>query len=124
MLTNSKVLANIPSTDLKRTRDFYEGKLGLKVVEEQEGMLVLEAGEKTYLFSYQRGPSKAAHTLATFMVDDIEKEIDELTQKGVVFEQYDLPGIKTNEKGIADAGGQKAAWFKDPDENILGLAQK
>lgn len=58
------------------------------------------------------------------MVDDIEKEVEELTGKGVVFEQYNSDWIKTDERGIAEFEGQKAAWFKDPDQNILGLAQK
>lgn len=124
MLSKFPIYANVPSTDLKRTKDFYEGKLGLSVMEDQEGIVVFEAGDKTYLLAYLRGPSKSEHTLATFLVEDIEKEVDELTEKGIVFEQYDMPGIKTNEKGIAQTGEQKAAWFKDPDGNILGIAQK
>ena len=83
------------------------------------------AGGGTELYIYQRGPSKADHTLAAFEVPDIEAAIDEMTQKGIKFEQYDFPGLKTNEKGIAISEGEeeKGAWFKDPDGNILAISE-
>ncbi len=125
MLANYPVFPTIPVTDLKRAREFYEKKLGLKVTKEAPQGLVLQAGSGSQLYIYQRGPSKADHTLASFQVDDLEKTIDELTQKGIVFEQYDFPGLKTDARGIAvsEAEGERGAWFKDPDGNILAVSQ-
>ncbi len=117
------VYPTIPVTDLARAREFYEGKLGLAVASEVGGGLVFQVTEHVQMFVYQRGPSKADHTLAGFRVDDISKTIDELAAKGVQFEHYDTPDLKTDEKGISDRGGVKAAWFKDPDGNILGITQ-
>lgn len=117
-------MPTLPMTDIKKSRDFYEGKLGLKpstMKVDQDGLLY-EVGQ-TFLYLYQRPPSKAEHTLASFSIDDIEKTVDELGQKGVVFEHYDMPGLKTDAKGIVTMEKAKAAWFKDPDGNILGLLQ-
>lgn len=124
MLSRSQITATIPSTDISKTKDFYTKKIGLSLVSEEEGMLMLEAEDKSRLLAYERPPAKSEHTLVTFLVNDIEKEVEELTAKGVVFEQYDSDWIKTDERGIAEFEGQKAAWFKDPDQNILGIAQK
>jgi hypothetical protein len=63
-------------------------------------------------------------TVATWMVDDVDRVVDELSAKGITFEQYDFPGLKTDERGIADAGNVKGAWFKDPDGNILSVGQQ
>ncbi len=126
MLNESPVAPTIPVADIDRTIDFYENKLGLKKIEVETGeeAVMFEAGKGTMLYLYKRDPSKADHTLASFNVDDIEKIVDELAAKGVAFEQYDMPnGIKTDERGIAAMGKTKAAWFKDPDGNILGIAQ-
>jgi catechol 2,3-dioxygenase-like lactoylglutathione lyase family enzyme len=62
--------------------------------------------------------------VVTWMVDDLDRVVDELSAKGITFEQYDLPGLKTDERGIADAGNVKGAWFKDPDGNILNVGQQ
>ena len=125
MLGNFKVAPTIPVTDLQRSKDFYVNKLGLTLIKEEKAGVTFNAGEGTSLFIYKRGPSKADHTLAAFTVDDVEKAVDGLTAKGVVFEQYDFPGLKTNEKGIAvmEDEGEKAAWFKDPDGNIIVIGE-
>lgn len=126
MLGNFRVTATIPVTDIDKAKDFYINKLGLKEnpkMKDTDGIL-LNAGDGTDLYIYQRGQSKADHTLATFKVNDIETLISELFEKGISFEHYDLPnGLKTNEKGIATMGSVKSAWFKDPDGNILALIQ-
>jgi catechol 2,3-dioxygenase-like lactoylglutathione lyase family enzyme len=122
MLSNSKVIPTIPVTDLARAKNFYQNVLGFTVMMGDAGGVMFSVGDRG-LYIYKRGPSKADHTLAGFQVDDIEKEMTELTQKGVKFEHYDLPGLKTDEKGIATTPPVKAAWFKDPDGNILGLTQ-
>ena len=117
MLGSAKITTTIPSTNIKRAREFFEGKLGLKVVDESENGISFQAGGGTTLYAYKRGPGKADHTLASFEVPDLEAKVDEMSKNGIVFEQYDFPGLKTNEKGIAtmEDEGEKAAWFKDPD---------
>jgi len=123
MLTNAQVMPTIPVTDINKSIDFYANKLGLKrsAMETEKDGALFEAGKGTMLYLYQRPPSHAEHTLASFSVDDLEQTMDELIQKGVTFEHYDMPGLKTDEKGIADNDGMKACWFKDPDGNILGI---
>jgi len=119
------VAPNLPAVDLKRARKFYEEKLGLKVVmEDPSPGIMLQAGQGTMMYVYQRAATKADHTVASFKVDNIEAEMKELRGKGVKFEDYDLPkmGIKTV-NGIATMGNMKFSWFKDTEGNILSLAQ-
>ena len=123
MLRNSKVSPTLPAVDIKRARKFYEDKLGLKVIKEDPSPgIILEAGEGTIIYVYQRGKTKADHTVLGFKVDDVESEVKELKSKGVKFEEYNMPamGIKTV-NGIATMDGMKAAWFKDTEGNILSI---
>ncbi len=126
MITDAPISPTIPVTDLQRAREFYEKKLGFAVVKELPKGITFKAGKNTTFYIYKRGPSKADHTLASFTVEDVEATVDELTQKGIVFEHYDFPGLKTNAKGIAvsEEEGEKGAWFKDPDGNILAVSQE
>jgi predicted enzyme related to lactoylglutathione lyase len=115
--------AYLPVKDLSRARKFYEEKLGFKPKEEGAGGILYEFGEGTQCFLYptpNAGTSKASQ--AYWQVDDLEREVAELKQKGVTFEEYDLPDIKTK-NGIAYAGDGKAAWFKDTEGNILALIE-
>lgn len=125
MLTNAPVTAIVPATNIERARKFYEEKLGLHAPADLGGDHVLyTCGAGTTLLVYQRGePTKAEHTQASFMVEDIEKEVAELRARGVVFEEYDFPGLKTV-NGIASIANEKSAWFKDSEGNILALGQK
>lgn len=120
-------MAILPVADLKRAREFYEQKLGLKAKEVDEKMAEVwyECGRGTMLSIYQRPPVKVEHTQVSFEVDDMEGEMAELRSRGVVFEEYDIPemGLKTV-GGIATMGDYKAAWFKDTEGNILSLGQK
>ncbi len=87
--------------------------------------LPIVCGHETNLILYRRDtPTKADHTAAGWMVDDIEEAVRDLRARGVVFEQYDMPGLKTNEQGIADSGTIKGAWFKDTEGNILSVGQR
>lgn len=126
LLANAPVSPSLPSTDLVRTKKFYTEVLGLTIRKESSGGIAFKAGNGTEIYLYKRGPSKADHTLASFRVENLEATIDELTAKGVIFEQYDFPGLKTDAKGIAisQEEGEKAAWFKDPDGNILAVGQE
>ena len=123
MLQNADVYPTLPAIDIKRARKFYEETLGLKVVREDPSPgIQLKAANGTGLYIYQRGATKADHTVASFTVKDVEAEVKELKAKGVKFEEYDMPemGIKTV-NGIATMDGMKGAWFKDTEGNILGI---
>ena len=127
MLTNSPIRPTIPVVDLNRAKKFYETTLGLKPVHDNNddttlGIAIFECENNTLIELYQRGPSKADHTVATFEVSNIEVEVDTLRGKGVNFEEYDMPEIKT-QNGIATQGSVKAAWFKDSEGNILCIHQ-
>ena len=123
MLQKSPMYSYIPVTDLARARKFYEQKLGFKPKGEVAGGVAYEFGERTACFMYptpNAGTSKASQ--AFWQVDDIEREVAELKARGVQFEEYDTPGMKTQD-GISIAGGAKSAWFKDSEGNILAIIQ-
>jgi catechol 2,3-dioxygenase-like lactoylglutathione lyase family enzyme len=115
--------ATIPTTDLAKARRFYEDVLGLDVAREHPAGVAFRTGQ-TYLELYPaRAAGTAQHTLGSFEVDDIETAVAALRDRGVTFEEYDLPQLKTV-NGIAELpGGVKVAWFKDPEGNILGIVQ-
>ena len=112
-------------SDLGRARDFYEQKLGLSPGGDDPEGVRYECGNGTGIFVYPspEHAGKSTATLVGWVVDDVEKVIDELTAKGVTFEQYDEEELKTNEKGIFEAHGMKAAWFRDPDGNTHAINQ-
>jgi catechol 2,3-dioxygenase-like lactoylglutathione lyase family enzyme len=115
--------AYIPARDVARARRFYEQTLGFDPKEETAGGVVYEFADHTACFLYptaNAGTSRASQ--AFWQVDDVEREVAELKARGVTFEEYDAPGMKTRD-GIATAGGAKAAWFKDTEGNILALVQ-
>ena len=123
MLQKSPMYAYLPVTDVARARQFYEQKLGFKPKREIAGGVVYEFGEQTACFLYptpNAGTSKASQ--AFWQVDDVEREVAELKSRGVTFEEYDAPGMKTK-NGIATGGGAKTAWFKDTEGNILAVVQ-
>ena len=121
MLTNAPVHPTLPAVELNRAKKFYEEKLGLKVVREDPSPgAILQAGDGTFLYIFQRGATKADHTAASFTVKDVEATVKELKAKGVVFEDIDVSGFKTVD-GIATMGEIKGAWFKDTEGNILAV---
>ena len=123
MLQQAPMYSYIPAKDVARARNFYEQKVGLKPKQEIAGGVVYEFGKGTGCFLYptpNAGTSKASQ--AFWQVEDVEREVRELKARGVRFEEYDVPGMKT-ENGIATAGGAKAAWFKDSEGNTLALIQ-
>jgi catechol 2,3-dioxygenase-like lactoylglutathione lyase family enzyme len=123
MLGEARIGANVPVSNLDEAIAFYEGKLGLTLFERGAGQPYARfsgAGE-TKLGIYESGTAgKARHTLASFVVDDVRAVVDALRRNGVVFEEYDMPGMKT-EEGVATMGDTRAAWLKDPDGNILEI---
>jgi len=110
--------------DLERACRFYRETLGLREARNTaEGGVLFQAGDGTDLEVVRRdAPTKAEHTAITFEVSDVEREINDLERRGVRFEDYDLPGLRT-ERHIATMGSEKAAWFKDPEGNILCIHQ-
>jgi catechol 2,3-dioxygenase-like lactoylglutathione lyase family enzyme len=122
MLEAKDAVATIPVRDVKTAKKFYEGKLGLKPADESmpDAPVYRSGNSRILVYQSQYAGSNRA-TAATWGVDDdIEKIVPELKAKGVAFEHYEMPGMTL--KGDVHVGeGMKAAWFKDPDGNILAL---
>lgn len=120
MLSNAPVTTILPVMDMKRARDFYESKLGLKPVGlKPDGQFVYAcAGGCSIALFPKEGGTKADHTAISFQVSDIGSVIKALQKSGVVFENYDLPGLKTVNH-VCVLGSEKAAWFKDTEGNFL-----
>ncbi len=123
MLQNSKVLATVPASDLERARSFYEDKLGLKPTETRPEGIRYRCGPGEFLLFPSSGAASGNHTQLGWDVDDVEAAVEELRGRGVVFEEYDSPGLKTV-NGIADIAGEKGAWFKDTEGNLLALGEQ
>ncbi|HET7575556.1 MAG TPA: VOC family protein [Sphingomicrobium sp.] len=123
MLGKADATPMIAVTDLDRAKKFYEDILGLKAKDEWGEGVTLKSGD-TSINVYRSefaGTNKA--TALTFDVDDIDKEVRELKEKGIFFEQYDLPGLERRGDLYVGEGGFKTTWFKDPDGNILSLIE-
>ena len=111
------------ATDLAAARDFYHSKLGLEIVNESEAAVVFRCGGGTQL-SVTKSTTGTAdmQTQATWLVEDVRAEVAGLQSRGVEVEEYDMPGLKTQD-GIADIGFAWAAWIVDPGKNALGILQ-
>jgi len=126
MLKNAPVIAVMPVVDIQRAKAFYSQKLGLQLADlpVPKDSALFRAGGDTMLYLYKREVgSKAEHTVAMWMVDDAEKTVEELNKRGVTFERYDMPNLKTDERGIAEVDGAKSAWFKDTEGNIIAITE-
>jgi catechol 2,3-dioxygenase-like lactoylglutathione lyase family enzyme len=123
MLVNSDVYATIPAQDLARAKSFYADKLDLKPIEERPEGLRYRCGNGGFLLFESSGAASGDHTQMGWDVDDVEAAVAELRGRGVVFEEYDLPGFKTV-NGIAEIAGEKGAWFKDSEGNLLAIGQR
>jgi catechol 2,3-dioxygenase-like lactoylglutathione lyase family enzyme len=123
MLAERCCHATIPVSDVGSVRSFYEDILGFEALEENPAAVMYRAGAGS-VFAVTRSSGKASgsHTQMGFTVDDIESEVADLRRRGVSFEEYDVPGLKT-EGGIARTGPNRAAWFRDPEGNLLGLIE-
>jgi catechol 2,3-dioxygenase-like lactoylglutathione lyase family enzyme len=121
-LSEGRVIAAVAVSDMDRARDFYESKLGLSGGEDQgDGGRTYPCSGGTAIHVYPSSYAGATSaTIAAWRVEDVEATVDELTARGVTFEQYGEP-FNTNEKGIAAFGDDSAAWFKDPDGNTLAV---
>lgn len=120
MLSDNDAVATVAAKNLETAKQFYEGQLGLSTVMENEEVLAFKTGKAT-LFVYRSqyaGTNKA--TAVTFVAEDVENLVRTLKGRGVTFEHYDLPNM-ARQGDLHIAGSMKAAWFKDPDGNILSL---
>jgi predicted enzyme related to lactoylglutathione lyase len=123
MLQHAPMYAYLPARDVKRARVFYEQTLGFEASEEIAGGVVYKFANGTGCFLYptsNAGTNRASQ--AFWQVADVEREVAELKARGVTFEEYDTPGMKTV-NGIATAGGAKTSWFKDSEGNILAIVE-
>jgi predicted enzyme related to lactoylglutathione lyase len=125
MLAQAQIAAVIPVSDVEAAIRFYGDTLGLALKERRDDLpenreAEFEAGGGTLLVYESVGAGKSRHTVAGFRVADIDETVASLRERGVVFEEYDLPDLKT-ESGIAAVGDVRAAWCKDPDGNILAI---
>lgn len=130
MLDRSDVATRLPAQDLNRARSFYAEKLGLNPIEEREGGLLYRSGRGFFAIFESSGVAAGTHTQMGWEVADIVVAVALLRSRGVVFEEYDLPGLKTRDGIATIAGnypskgtGEYGAWFKDSEGNLLGLAQ-
>ena len=123
MLGDSKAFSGFSVNDIEKAKEFYSRTLGLKV-SETNGLLTLHlAGGSNVLIYPKPNHTPATFTVLNFPVDDMDQAVDELTKRGVRFEIYDLPDIKTDKKGIMRGNGPSIAWFKDPAGNILSVIE-
>jgi catechol 2,3-dioxygenase-like lactoylglutathione lyase family enzyme len=130
VLRDGRVAARLPAGDLDRARRWYAEKLGLEPVEERPGGLLYVVGGSEFALFDSSGRSDGSFTQFAFTVSDIEAEVAALRARGVVFEDYDLPG-QDPDTGIvpidgnypSKGTGERAVWFRDSEGNMIGLGQ-
>ena len=123
MLDSATSHATVAVSDIGRARKFYEETLGFKPMDERSDGVRYQTGGGTWFLVYPSSfAGTAKSTYMSFEVSDLEDVVKELRGRGVVFEEYDMPGLKTVD-GIAEIQGVKGAWFKDPDGNILSVGE-
>ncbi len=125
-LSTCRISAVAAVSDMNRARQFYEGLLGLKQADDDDGsgeQRLYACGEHTALLVYL-SPEHAGHnsaTLGAWQADDLDSEMAALRDSGITFERYDQPGFHSDEQGVVDMDGFRAAWFKDPDGNTFAV---
>ena len=130
MLADGRVATRLPAQDLERARRFYAEKLGLEPVEERPGGLRYRCRDSEFVVFQSTGAASGDHTQMAWEVDDIEATMRELRERGVVFEEYDFPGLRTVDGIVEVEGnypskgtGERGAWFRDSEGNLLGIGQ-
>jgi catechol 2,3-dioxygenase-like lactoylglutathione lyase family enzyme len=121
ILQESQFHATVPATDMERARRFYEEKLAFTPEAVYSVGVVYRCADGTALFLYPGSTAGAGHTVGSWFVDDLPAAVAELRERGIEFEEYDYPNLKTVD-GIADLGDELAAWFKDSEGNILAVS--
>lgn len=124
MLSDARVGAAIPCSDFERAKGWYKEKLGFAPSEENPGGAYFNCAEGTSFFLFpSSGKASGDHTQVAFEVADVKAEVAELQKAGVTFEEYDFPTLKTVD-GIADMDGEKGAWFKDSEGNLIAIFER
>jgi catechol 2,3-dioxygenase-like lactoylglutathione lyase family enzyme len=122
MIAKGRIYATLPTTDMRRSRRFYEQALGLRETRDPpEGGVWYEAGSGTLLHVYDTTAARGEHTAATVFVDEFDATIAALRDAGVALEEYDQPGLATRDGVWRAPEGFLAAWIRDPDGNLLGI---
>jgi catechol 2,3-dioxygenase-like lactoylglutathione lyase family enzyme len=124
MLNTNKAFSSFSVNDIAKAKDFYGKTLGLEVSSGPEGTLVLELNNSTKALMYPKpNHQPATFTVLNFPVDSVDKAVDDLSKRGVRFEIYNEPNLKTDQRGISRGNGPTIAWFKDPAGNILSVLE-
>jgi catechol 2,3-dioxygenase-like lactoylglutathione lyase family enzyme len=130
-LSDGKVATRLPARDLERARRFYAERLGMEPAEERPGGLRYRCHDSEFVLFLSAGGPSGEHTQMGWEVDDLDRVVSELRERGVRFEEYDIPGLETVD-GIAEVKGnypskggrgERAAWFYDSEGNLIGLGQ-
>jgi catechol 2,3-dioxygenase-like lactoylglutathione lyase family enzyme len=123
MLEKSQAFSSFSANDIQKAKEFYSGTLGLEVSESQ-GLLTLKlTGGNTVMIYPKPNHTPATFTVLNFPVESVEKAVTDLTSRGVRFEIYNEPNLKTDARGILRGNGPVTAWFKDPAGNILSVLE-
>lgn len=122
MLDGATVHTTLPVLDMERATRFYTEKVGATAGDAMPGATFLSLGDTKFSLYPTPNEQRGGHTQMGILVSDVAAAVDELRGRGVTFEEYDFPGLKT-ENGIAETGGARAAWFKDTEGNIIGVVQ-
>jgi catechol 2,3-dioxygenase-like lactoylglutathione lyase family enzyme len=123
-LGSGEAVATVRVRDAREARKFYEGVLGLRAQEGPGGEVVAYGGARCRLFVYASSlANETPPTAVTWVCDDVDATVGSLRARGVRFEHYDLPGVR-REGDVHVAGTTRAAWFKDPDGNVLAIVSR
>ncbi len=131
MLTHARVAGRLPAQDLDRARRFYAERLGLEPADQRPGGLLYRMGDCEFALYQSTGVSAGTFTQMAFTVQDIDATVAELTRRGVEFEDVDAPGLRTvghiaeieGNYPSKNASGERGAWFRDSEGNLLGVGQ-
>lgn len=125
MLSSGTVVAMVAVSDRERGKQFYGETLGLELTEESPGATIYTVGGGQLIVYASDTAGTGDATAAAFIVDDVDATVEDLKAKGLSFERYEIPGVDSSSDvhtiDMGDGSLHKAAWFKDPDGNILGL---
>lgn len=124
LLSKTPVFATIPVSNMHRAKTYYTEVLGLKTGKPFPNGIILDAGNGTSVALFHRPPVKHENTVAWFTVTDFDKTATELRAKGVVFDEYDIGGMRHAGDGVYLFAGFKVAWFKDTEGNILAIGTR
>ena len=124
MIATAPLHAVLPASDIARAERFYTDTLGLEIEKMSDaGGFMVHAGEGCAMFVYETSATAGTATHAMFMVDELDAVMSDLRDHGVVFEEYDMPGLKTVD-GVSTTGGMKTAWFRDTEGNTIAVTEK